>query len=248
MKKRDERLSDISANLMKGIPSIVESDDGGPLRLIINGRHIKPTGRYPFFKAGRSLPYEADHEMALMEISDVDKAVVRFMCQPHRVEIPVPGAKRPLIYFPDLRRDLADGTVDIIETKRDDDRRLRDPDYNYKLDVVREVYRAKGWQFRTLGRKEIMGGRLYRNAHEIGTWAYAKVPADRRFKIDAAIDAAGGSLPHGKAAEIAGGFALLHALVVRRFFHFDLTLPICDDRPVMSVDQDALRRHSPPLL
>jgi hypothetical protein len=247
--KRDTRLSRIAAGLMQSGPRIVESDDGGPLRLIINGRHIKPTGRYPAFKAnGASLPYEADHEMGLMEISDADKAVIKVLAQPHRVEIPVPWQNRPLIYFADLRRDLADGTVEITETKREDDRRAREPHYQFKLDVVREVYAGEGWTFRTLQKKEILGGRLYRNAHEIVTWAYARVPPARQFALEAAINAAGGTLPFGKAAEIAGGRPLLYALVVRRSVYFDLKLPVSDDLPVMRVDHDALRRHSPPLL
>jgi hypothetical protein len=247
--KRDARLSRITAGLMQSAPRIVESDDGGPLRLIINGRHVKMTGRYPVFKAdGASFPYEADHEEGLFKISDADKAVVRVLAQPHRVEIPVPWQNRPLIYFPDLRRDLADGTVEIIETKGKDDRRAKEPHYQFKLDVVREVYAGEGWTFRTLQEKEILGGRLYKNAHEISTWAYAKVPSARQFTLEAAIDAAGGTLPFGKAAEIAGGAPLLYALVVRRSVYFDLKLPVSDDPPVMRVDHDALRRHSPPLL
>jgi len=249
MSKRDDRLTSIAAGLMQNEPRIVESDDGGPLRLIINGRHIKPTGRYPAFKArGASFPYEADHEMGLMEISDADKAVISYLAQPHRVEIPVPWQNRPLVYFPDLRRNLADGSVEIIETKREDDRRAREPHYQFKLDVVREVYAGEGWTFRTLQKQEILGGHLYRNAHEISTWAYAKVPSASQFALEAAIDAAGGSLPFGKAAESAGGAPLLYALVVRRSVYFDLTLPVSDDLPVMRVDHDALRRHSPPLL
>ena len=177
-----------------------------------------------------------------------DKAVVAIKAQPHRVEIPVPWQNRPLIYFPDLRRDLADGAVEIIETKREDDRRAREPHYQFKLDVVREVYAGEGWTFRTLQKQEILGGHLYRNAHEISTWAYAKVPSASQFALEAAIDAAGGSLPFGKAAESAGGAPLLYALVVRRSVYFDLTLPVSDDLPVMRVDHDALRRHSPPLL
>ncbi|MET4218716.1 hypothetical protein ABIB00_003934 [Bradyrhizobium sp. LB14.3] len=247
--KRDARLSQIAAGMMQSGPRIVESEDGGPLRLIINGRHIKPTGRYPAFKAdGASLPYEAEHEVGLMEISDADKAVISILAQPHRVEIPVPWQNRPLIYFPDLRRDLADGTVEIIETKREDDRRAKDPHYQFKLDVVREVYAGEDWTFRTLMEKQILGGRLYRNAHEISTWAYAKVPSTRQFALEGAIDAAGGTLPFGKAAEIVGGAPLLYALVVRRSVYFDLKLPVSDDLPVMRVDHDALRRHSPPLL
>lgn len=247
--KRDNRISRIAAGLVQSGPRIVRSDDGGPLRLIINGRHIKPTSRYPAFKAnGAGLPCEADHEEGLLKISDADKAVIRVLAQPHRVVIPVPWQSPPLIYFPDLRRDLADGTVEIIETEGKNDRRKKEPHYQFKLDVVREVYAGEGWTFRTLVQKQILGGRLYRNAHEISTWAYAKIPSSRQFALEAAIDEAAGALPFGKAAEIVGGAPLLYALVVRRSVYFDLKLPVSDDLPVMRVDHDALRRHSPPLL
>src|SRR6185295_17256072 len=103
--------------MLRGDPKIIPSDDGGPLRLIINGRRIYATGRFPALKAKRSIPYDADHENGLLDHSDADKAVVGVMSQPHRVEIPVTWQKKPLIYFPDVRRDLADGTVEIIETK-----------------------------------------------------------------------------------------------------------------------------------
>jgi hypothetical protein len=248
LRTRDQRLNDITAELGRGDPRIVVSEDGGPLRLIINGRHVKPTGRYPCFKGPVSLPYEADHEMALFEHSDVDKAVVSCLSQPHRVVIPVAWQNKPLMYFPDLRRDLADGTVEIIETKRDDDRRLQEPHYRYKLDAVREVYRSEGMKFRILGRSEIMKSQLYKNAHEFGAWAFAKVSPARKFVVEAAIADAGGTLPYAKAAELAGGTAILHALVIRRSIYFDLTMPPEDDLPVMLVDHDALRRSSPPLL
>lgn len=249
MATRDELVDEIVADLMGTIVRIVHAPDGGQLRLIINGRAIKMTGRYPCYKAqGRSLAYEADHENGLLEISDVDKAVVKCMAQPHRVVIPMAGYDRPLEYIPDVRRDLADGTVEIIETKHDDDRRLRDPDYQTKLDLAKEVYRIVGWQFRLLSRKQIMERQLYRNAHEIVTWAYCDVPAPKLFALRAALQDAGGSLPYGSAAEMVGGVPYLSALVTQRNVTFDLTVRIDDETTVTWVDHDEMRRSSPPLL
>lgn len=242
-------ITDIGSALLRDDIRIVESSDGGPIRRIINGRHVKPTGRYPAVKAdGISLPYEADHEEALFEISDADAAVTTIMCQPHRMEIPVPWQKRPLIYIPDCRRTLADSTIEIVETKKDDDPRMRDPDYLLKLNVAQEVYRLMGWSFRIITRREIIGTRLHKNAHDIVAWAYAKVPRPVQFGLSAAIAAAGGSLPYVKACEVAGGVPALSALVVRGCVHIDLRLPIDDDSPVTLVDRDRLRRNSPPLL
>jgi hypothetical protein len=249
MATRDELVDEIVADLMGTIVRIVHAPDGGQLRLIINGRSVRATGRYPCYKAaGRSLAYEADHENGLLEISDVDKAVVKCMAQPHRVVIPVADCDRPLEYIPDIRRDLADGTVEIIETKHDDDRRLRDPDYQAKLDLATEVYRIIGWHFRTLSRTQIMETRLYANAHEFVTWAYCDVPRPQLFALRAALQEAGGSLPYAVAAEIVGGVPRLSALVTQRKVTFDLTARIDDETTVTWVDHNELRRSSPPLL
>jgi hypothetical protein len=186
--------------------------------------------------------------MGLLEHCDADEAVVSCLSQPHRVIIPVPWKSTPLIYIPDLARDLADSTIEIFETKHDDDRRRRDPDYQYKLDVVREVYRALGWKFRILGRSEIMETRLYKNVHELTPWAFAKVPTSSKFALREAIRATGGALPYAKAAEILGGVPRLCALVIQRLIRFDLTVPIDDDVAVQCVDPNSLRRNSPPLL
>jgi hypothetical protein len=183
-----------------------------------------------------------------MEISDVDKAVVKCMAQPHRIVIPVQGLDHSLEYLPDLRRDLADGTVEIIETKADDDRRMRDPDYQTKLRLADEVYRIIGWRFRLLSKTEIMATQLYENAHAIVPWAYCDVPALQFWALRTALQSAGGSLPYAQAADIVGGVPYLGALVVQRKIAFDLKARIDDETIVTWVDHEALRRSSTPLL
>jgi hypothetical protein len=247
--KKDKRLDDIVAELMGVTARIVQAPDAGQLRLIINGRAIKMTGRYPCYKAqGRSLAYEADHENALMEISDADQAVLRCMAQPHRVIIPMKGRDRNLEYIPDLRRDLADGSVEIIETKADDDRRMRDPDYLMKLDLAERVYRIVGWSFRKLSRKQIMASELYRNAHSIVTWAYCDVPPAQLWALRTALRQAGDALPYAKAAEIVGGEPCLSALIVQRKITFDLTARISNETAVTWVDHEVLRSSSKPFI
>lgn len=231
--------------LLRGNPKIVVANDGGSLRRILNGRHIKPVGYYPSFKGGQSLPVEADHEQGLLEHSDADAAVVRVLTQPHRVEIPVLWQRRPLTYFPDVRRDLADGTVEICETKRENDRRLKDPDYSFKLEVVKLVYARQGWKFRLLKRDEILSGRLYDNVQDISRWANTKTPTGARFALEEAIERAGGSLALGRASEIVGGIERIYALIVRRVVFVDLKRQVNTDAPVSCVDHEALRRSSP---
>jgi hypothetical protein len=51
----------------------------------------------------------------MSSISEADCQFVRYLAQPHRLEIRVEHSDTPLLYFPDLRRDLEDGTVEILE-------------------------------------------------------------------------------------------------------------------------------------
>lgn len=234
--------------LLRGNPKLVRSSDGGPIRRILTGRHVKPVGYYPSFKAGMSLPVEADHEEGLLDHCEADPAVVRTITQPHRLVIPVAWQKRPLVYFPDIRRDLADGSVEIFETKRKGDRRLKDPFYQFKLKAAETVYKRLGWRFRLLTRDEIMFGPLYENSHEIAKWAFAKVRAANQFVLLEAVSSAGGRLPLGRAAEIAGGLECLYAFFVRRLVTCDLKRKLHPDQAVTCVDHETFRRFSPPLL
>ena len=245
---RDEMLSQLTATLTKNSPKIVVARDGGPIRRIINGRQIKPTDLYPSFKGGMALPTEAEHEVGLLEISDVDKAVVCCLTQPHRVEIPVPWQSAPLIYFPDIRRDLADGAVEIIDTYSDDYARVKDPHYALKLDIVQELYSRIGWKFRRIKASEIFAQPLYGNAHLMNAWAYARLPPGKIFSLETAIRHDGGALPLASAAEILGNKQLVYTLIVQSHAYCDLKKKLDEDTPIMMVDHAALRRCSTPLL
>jgi hypothetical protein len=245
---RDEMLCQLSATLTKNSPKIIVARDGGPIRRIINGRQIKPTDLYPSFKGGMALPTEAEHEVGLLEISDVDKAVVCCLTQPHRVEIPVPWQSAPLIYFPDQRRDLADGTVEIIDTYSDDYPRLKDPHYALKLDIVQALYSRIGWKFRRIKASDIFAQPLYGNAHLMNTWAYARLSPGKIFSLETAIRQAGGALPLSSAAEIVGSEQLVYTLMVQRHVYCDLKKKVDEDTPIMMVDHAALRRCSTPIL
>jgi hypothetical protein len=84
------------------------SEDGGPVRTIINGRHRKPVGRYASRKAGRSLPWEARDERAYFWLCEADANVVSYLCQPHQLVI-FRDDGDPLVFYPDVRRDLVGG-------------------------------------------------------------------------------------------------------------------------------------------
>jgi hypothetical protein len=137
-----------AALTLRTVAKIHEDPRGGPVRIIINGRHRKPTGRYTSAKARRAMPWEDRAERMFFWLCEADTAVVSFLAQPHCLEMKVAGGGRSLLYYPDVRRDMADGRVEIREIKsRDAGTRRRDPDYAHKLELAHEVYARLGWDF-----------------------------------------------------------------------------------------------------
>jgi hypothetical protein len=249
MSKRDDKFDELFSTYLSDQPRIVASEDGGALRRIINGRSIFATGQYPSFKGMRAFPEQADHEVGILQHSDVDVAVVSCTAQPHRVVIPVRWQRQPLIYFPDLRRDLADGRIEILETKAEKDPRLEDDHYKFKLDVVKLLYEREGWFFRILTEKAILGTQLYENCEAMCRYAFAKIHPGTIAGLENEIDKAGGSLPFSRAAEVVpGGWPILYALMIRRHIQFDVRSTILPETPVRRVDHAALGIRSDPLL
>lgn len=158
------------------VARIVTSEDGGPIRRILNGRSRRPTGTFTSIKAGgRAMPHESvEGELKAMWIAEAAASVRRLLAQPHRLEISVSGRSRPLLYFADLllemddpaARRIASGqpfaqavfaepentggkytrTV-VLEIKTEADRRMEDAEYRLKLKLARKVYEGLGVVF-----------------------------------------------------------------------------------------------------
>jgi hypothetical protein len=221
------RVFEIDSDIlqMRVTARIVEDPRGGPIRRIINGRHHKPTGRYASTKARRSLPWEDIRELRYFYHCEADSRVLTYLAQPHRIEILV-GRPRPLVYFPDIRRDLADGAVEIREVKRLYDPES-DPDYDLKLGLAREVYRGLGWSFDIVEAATIEHPVTLRTVEEIQRNRDLRITAHHVFAALDVTRANGGAAPLAMVADALGGGlvgeALVHALVVRRYLSVDIT-------------------------
>lgn len=178
------------------IARIVKSSDGGPLRTILAGCASRPTGTFISTKADyRDLPWESKLERATMQLCEVSHRVAAFLSQPHRLEISVQGRRAPLVYFPDfnirasrsLCEELKKGesfaisalrwqqslpverelrTV-IIEVKSERDSRLRDHDYNAKLNLARRIYNGMGYYFFVIQEKKDLGSVDFKAVKEV---------------------------------------------------------------------------------
>jgi hypothetical protein len=208
---------------------------GGPVRLIVNGRHHKPTGRYASRKARRSLPWEAWGELRYFWVCEADADVVSYLCQPHRLTIRLTGGNSA-VYYPDIRRDLADGAVEIVEIKKHEQDVRRSSDYELKLELARLVYEGLGWTYRILVESDLKDRREFHTAQAIQRNRTVRVTGRERHRLADALDRAGGLLPFAKAAEVLGGGpegqAKLHAAIVLRIASVDLTRPLNPAAPV----------------
>lgn len=212
---------------------IVDADDSGPIRTIINGRSRHATGRYSSAKSGRAQPWESKVERSHFWRCEANPQIASYLAQPHRLEIPVDG--RTLVYFPDTIVHFHDGRTQIREIKDVYDAEF-DPDYDDKLRFARDIYRGLGWDFVILERDQVEAQPGYRNARSIQFDRHVKFTG---FDLDAAfgcIERDGRSAPFGLVVEALGGAergrAILHALIVHGHVAIDLDKHIGADTPV----------------
>jgi hypothetical protein len=225
--------------------TISEDPAGGPVRTIITGRQHRPTGFYCSAKVGRPLPWEDRRERMAFWICEADAEVVTYLAQPHRLEIP--AGRKPLVYFPDVRLDYADGRVEILEIKKF---YRPKPDYAQKLALASEIYEGIGWTYRMLTEGDLRAGYRLGNAKRIQADRHTRVTVQQAFCAVDAVEAGGGCVAYGRVREALGGgpagAAYLHRLIVQRVLRVNLDAKLDVDAPVYLVDLSARSKTPPP--
>jgi hypothetical protein len=164
-----------------------------------------------------------------MWICEADPSIKRFLSQPHRLEMNI-GEARPLIYFPDLMWESADGCIEIIETKKTLNEVRRDPRYEMKLELARWVYEREGWSYRVLDEAKIFAEPRWSNARTIVTDRHTVLSSRDKLRLIERLQQ--GPTTYGKAIATlsASGSpfdpvarAKLHAIFVRRLAHIDIS-------------------------
>lgn len=112
--------------------------------------------RYISDKTGTTQLGEGKGEKRLALLNEVSSDTVDYECHPFEIHVMRDG--RVERYRPDAVRQLVDGTIELIEVKRDE-RDLDDAEYREKLAVVAEIARLCGWRFRDMHLDEILGPR-----------------------------------------------------------------------------------------
>ena len=139
---------------------IVVLQHGGHQRPVITrgSKHLR--FRYLSTKTGTMQLGEGKGEEWLANLNEVWTDVVDYECHPFEIHITRNG--RVQRYRPDAVRQLADGTIELIEVKRDEDD-LRDPEYRELLAIVAEIARLCGWVFSVLHLRDIRGPQPFGN-------------------------------------------------------------------------------------
>lgn len=230
-----------------GVRAIIFSHpDGRPVRRPKGRGGKTPRGKFPSFKTRRAQPFESLPERKLIHICEADADVVGYFMQPHRLEMRVIGLERPLVYFPDAVRLMADGRVQVVEAKSFD---IDDPEYQRKLDLAEEVYTARGWSFHVeTNHRHFDKGLVLKNAKSITD--------DRDVLLDSAdwlnlyrhMDQSAGRSSYGAVARALLrnpdepdflGRAKVHKMIIRRALHVALDRRLRDDSNIIFLGADS---------
>lgn len=138
------------------IARIVVLRHGGHQRPVITrgSKHLR--FRYVSTKTNSTQLGEGKGEAFLASLNEVWTEVVDYECHPFEIQIMRGGVVER--YRPDAVRQLADGTIELIEVKRTPED-MADEQYREKLAVVAEICRLCGWTFRDLYLEDIVGPR-----------------------------------------------------------------------------------------
>jgi len=139
---------------------IVVLRHGGHERPVITRGSKHRRFRYLSTKTGTMQLGEGKGEQWLANFNEVSAEVVDYECHPWEIHVTRDG--RVQRYRPDAVRQLVDGTIELIEAKRDEND-LGDPEYRELLAVVAEVARLCGWVFQVLHLDDICGPKPFGN-------------------------------------------------------------------------------------
>lgn len=214
---------------------MIRAEDGGALRTF-NGGLAHENGWYTSSKARRILHWQGAAQYDFLTRAEVEFPVVRMASESVRFEFTRCGKKQ--IYTVDVELLASDGTVTLIEIKRDE-RDLTDPEYLTKLAAVREVCGEHGFRFSIVFRHQIWDSLVHRrNVTLFCSRRFVTVLPEHVERLEAhakqvGMDATFGSTANAIAPEcLRTGEAVLQALTVARRIELDLTRPLMDSTPV----------------
>lgn len=214
---------------------MIRADDGGALRTF-NGGLAHENGWYTSRKAGRVLHWQGAAQYDFLARAEVEFAVVRVASESVRFEFIRQGKKQ--VYTVDVELVAPDGTVTLIEIKRDE-RDLADPEYRAKLTAVHEICDEHGIRFKVILRHQIWDSLVHRrNVMLFCSRRFVTILPEHLERLEAHERQVGTDTTFGSTAKAIvpncprTGEAVLQALTVTRRIEIDLTRSLLDTTPV----------------
>jgi hypothetical protein len=214
---------------------MIRADDGGALRTF-NGGLAHENGWYTSRKAGRVLHWQGAAQYDFLTRAEVEFGVVRVASESVRFEFTRRGKKQ--IYTIDVELVAPDGTVTLIEIKRDQ-RDLADPEYRAKLTAVHEICDEHGIRFKVILRHQIWDSLVHRrNVMLFCSRRFVTILPEHLERLEAHERQVGTDATFGSTAKAIApncprtGEALIQALTVARRIEIDLTCSLLDTTPV----------------
>jgi hypothetical protein len=144
-----------------------------------------------------------------------------------------------MTYFPDVRRDMEDGSIEIIETKKHAKEVDADPFYAQKIELARQVYEMMGWTFRVVAWPEIKRGATLSNARMIAGSRHVRLTTKDRMLLMSILQES--AVAYGDVVSALSDKSdqfdvvareKLHAAIVHRIASVDIHAPIFAHSPV----------------
>lgn len=225
------------ACLLEFDPTIVQLDEGGPVRLRAPRIGRKPSGVYFSIKAGGHQPWESSCELKAMWLAEIDSDCVSFVVQPHTLQFSHNGQR--LRYTPDRLDLLACGRKQAVEIKA---RRADvDADYLSRLACVKGIYHSAGVGFELIYIDEDVSPRQIAAAKNIQRYRRS-VLTPRDLEIVHQHFSSTTSRPLSFVEEMLGGgargVAANCALHVRRYLKVALDGELGPQTPVTIISYD----------
>lgn len=210
---------------------IVRAEGGRALRTF-HGGLTHENGYFASKKAGQLLHFEGAAQRDFLIRAEVEPGVLSMASEAVRFEFSGPGGKE--IYTADVELIAPDGTITIIEIKRDR-RDLSDPAYRDKLARVKQICDEYGMRFRVIFKDQIWLSIVHRrNVTLFASRAFTSIRPEHRHRLEKHRSDSGGVSTFG---ELVGaiepenpryGEAIVQALTVARQVKIDLTKPLFD--------------------
>ncbi|WP_267389722.1 TnsA endonuclease N-terminal domain-containing protein [Sphingomonas sp. GC_Shp_3] len=210
---------------------MIRAENGGALRTF-NGGLAHENGWYTSRKAGRVLHWQGAGQYDFLTRAEVEFSVKRVASESVRFEFTRHSKKQ--IYTIDVELVASDGTITLIEIKRDE-RDLADPEYRAKLKAVHEICDENGIGFKIIFCHQIWDSLIHRrNVMLFCSRRFVTILPEHIGRLEAHAKQVGTDATFGSTAKALvpncprTGEAVFQALTVARRIEIDLTQSLLD--------------------